>query len=74
MQQIPSFVRSLSGLFALSGSSWFNIFITAVIVGTVNRAHLAENLKAAESGPLYRDVYNEAKRRLEAVAHGLTAV
>ena len=48
--------------------------VQAVIVGTLNPAHLAENLKAAESGPLYRDVYNEAKRRLEAVAHGVTAV
>ncbi len=48
--------------------------VHTVIVGTVNPAHLAENRKAADAGPLYRDVYNEAKRRLEAVAHGLTAV
>ena len=48
--------------------------VHTVIVGTVNPAHLAENVKAADAGPLYRDVYNQAKRRLEAVAHGLTAV
>jgi len=48
--------------------------VDTVIVGTVNPAHLAENVKAADAGPLYRDVYNEVKRRLEAVAHGLTVV
>lgn len=48
--------------------------VQTVIVGTLNPAHLAENLKAADAGPLYRDVYYEAKRRLEAVAHGLTVV
>jgi len=37
------------------------------IVGTMNPAHLAENVRAAEAGPLLPDVYAEVKRRLEAV-------
>ena len=36
------------------------------IVGTMNPDHLAENLRAAEAGPLPPDVYAEAKRRLDA--------
>lgn len=36
------------------------------IVGTKNPAHLDENLKAAEAGPLKPEVYAEAKRRLDA--------
>ena len=36
------------------------------IVGTKNPAHLAENVAAAERGPLADDVYAEAKRRLDA--------
>ncbi len=36
------------------------------IVGTVNPAHLAENIAAVRKGPLPASVYNEAKRRLAA--------
>lgn len=36
------------------------------IVGTLNPDHLAQNLRAAETGPLPPDVYAEAKRRLDA--------
>jgi len=36
------------------------------IVGTMNPDHLAQNLRAAETGPLPPDVYAEAKRRLDA--------
>jgi aryl-alcohol dehydrogenase-like predicted oxidoreductase len=36
------------------------------IVGTKNPDHLAENLRAAEAGPLSPDAYAEAKRRLDA--------
>ena len=35
------------------------------IVGTMNPDHLAENLRAAEAGPLPPEVYAEAKRRLD---------
>ncbi|MBI4552237.1 MAG: aldo/keto reductase [Candidatus Latescibacteria bacterium] len=34
------------------------------IVGTLNPAHLADNLKAAAEGPLPADIYAAAKRRL----------
>ena len=34
------------------------------IVGTMNPAHLQENIRIAEKGPLPADVYAEAKRRL----------
>jgi aryl-alcohol dehydrogenase-like predicted oxidoreductase len=37
------------------------------IVGTKNPAHLDENIRAAEAGPLKADVYAEAKRRLDSV-------
>ena len=37
------------------------------IVGTSNVAHLQANREAVEKGPLLTDVYEEAKRRLEAV-------
>ena len=37
------------------------------IVGTKNPAHIAENLKAADAGPLPDDVYKEAKRRLDEI-------
>ena len=40
------------------------------IVGTMNPAHLADNLTAAQNGPLPDDLYQEARRRLEAVAQG----
>lgn len=36
------------------------------IVGTVNPDHLAENIAMAEKGPLPADVYEEAKKRLDA--------
>ena len=36
------------------------------IVGTINPAHLIENLKALQKGPLPQDIYLEAKRRLAA--------
>jgi aryl-alcohol dehydrogenase-like predicted oxidoreductase len=34
------------------------------IVGTANPAHLADNVAAAQKGPLPADVYDEARRRL----------
>ncbi|MBX3082805.1 MAG: aldo/keto reductase [Anaerolineae bacterium] len=37
------------------------------IVGTMNPAHLDENLAIAAKGPLSADVYAEAKKRLDAV-------
>ena len=37
------------------------------IVGTTNLDHLAENVKTVLSGPLADEVYEEAKRRLDAV-------
>src|SRR5205085_223081 len=37
------------------------------IVGTLIPEHLADNLRAASAGPLPKDVYEEAKRRLAAV-------
>lgn len=39
--------------------------IDTVIAGTVNPAHLADNVRAAEAGPLPANVYEEAKRRLD---------
>ena len=38
------------------------------IVGTKNPEHLRENVRAAARGPLAPDVYQEAKRRLDAAA------
>jgi aryl-alcohol dehydrogenase-like predicted oxidoreductase len=40
--------------------------VDTVIVGTLNPAHLEQNLRAAAAGPLPDDVYDEAKRRLGA--------
>jgi aryl-alcohol dehydrogenase-like predicted oxidoreductase len=40
--------------------------MTTTIVGTSNRAHLADNVAAASKGPLPADQYAEAKRRLDA--------
>jgi aryl-alcohol dehydrogenase-like predicted oxidoreductase len=37
------------------------------IVGTLNPGHLAENVQAVSMGPLPNDVYEEAKRRLDAI-------
>ncbi len=41
--------------------------INTVIVGTKSPEHLAENLRAAQKGALPADVYQEAKRRLDAL-------
>ena len=38
--------------------------LSATIVGTSNPAHVLDNIKVAEKGPLPADVYAEAKRRL----------
>lgn len=40
--------------------------VDTVIVGTLNPAHLEQNVAAASAGPLPDDVYREAKRRLDA--------
>jgi aryl-alcohol dehydrogenase-like predicted oxidoreductase len=40
--------------------------VDTIIVGTLNPAHLADNVRAAAAGPLSPDVYEEAKRRLDA--------
>ena len=40
--------------------------LSTTIVGTSNPDHLAANVEAAAAGPLPDDVYDEAKRRLEA--------
>jgi aryl-alcohol dehydrogenase-like predicted oxidoreductase len=40
--------------------------VDTVIVGTLNPAHLEQNLRAAAAGPLADDVYDEARRRLDA--------
>lgn len=41
--------------------------VTTAIVGTRSEAHLLENIKAAERGPLAPGVYEEAKRRMDRV-------
>jgi aryl-alcohol dehydrogenase-like predicted oxidoreductase len=38
-----------------------------IIVGTRNLDHVRENVQAVQQGPLSQDVYEEAKRRLDAV-------
>jgi aryl-alcohol dehydrogenase-like predicted oxidoreductase len=40
--------------------------VHTVIVGTLNPAHLADDVRAAEAGPLPADLYAEAQRRLAA--------
>jgi aryl-alcohol dehydrogenase-like predicted oxidoreductase len=40
--------------------------VSTIIVGTKNLDHLAENVAAAQAGPLPADVLAEAKRRLDA--------
>ena len=40
--------------------------IHTIIVGTQNPAHLSENVSTVNRGPLPADVYEEAKRRLDA--------
>jgi aryl-alcohol dehydrogenase-like predicted oxidoreductase len=42
--------------------------MNTTIVGTANPKHLAANLAAASKGPLPPEVYDEAKKRLAAVA------
>ena len=44
------------------------------VVGTVNLDHLTENAKAVLRGPLAADIYDEAKRRLDAVGERPTPV
>jgi aryl-alcohol dehydrogenase-like predicted oxidoreductase len=39
--------------------------VDTIIAGTLDPKHLAENVAAAEAGPLPEDVYVEAKRRLD---------
>jgi aryl-alcohol dehydrogenase-like predicted oxidoreductase len=41
--------------------------LASAVIGTRSISHLAENIKAAEKGPLPADVYAEAKRRLNFV-------
>jgi aryl-alcohol dehydrogenase-like predicted oxidoreductase len=38
--------------------------LSSTIVGTSSPAHLRGNIAVAEQGPLPKDVYEEAKRRL----------
>ena len=38
------------------------------IVGTLNPAHLAENIAAAEAGPLAADLYEEVRQRVAAAS------
>ena len=44
--------------------------VDTVIVGTLQPEHLELNLRAAEAGPLPGDIYEEAKRRLDAATAG----
>jgi aryl-alcohol dehydrogenase-like predicted oxidoreductase len=46
--------------------------VHTTIVGTLNPAHLQENLAAVRQGPLPADVYQEARRRLREAAAGAT--
>ncbi len=48
--------------------------IHTVIVGTLNPAHLQDNVRAAQRGPLPAKVYAEAKRRLDSVGMKPAAV
>ncbi len=41
--------------------------VHTIIVGTVNLAHLPQNVEAVHKGPLSDDVYIETKRRLDAI-------
>ena len=41
--------------------------VDTVLIGTANAAHLLDNVRAAERGPLAPDVYAEAKRRFDGV-------
>jgi len=42
--------------------------MATTIVGTRNLAHVAENVETVKQGPLPLEIYEEAKRRLEAAA------
>jgi len=48
--------------------------VDTIIVGTMDPAHLADNLRAVEAGPLPADMYAEAKRRLDSVGERATPV
>ncbi|QHW33190.1 aldo/keto reductase [Paenibacillus rhizovicinus] len=48
--------------------------MTTTIVGTKNPVHLMENLRYAERGPLSKDVYEEAKKRLDAIGSKPAAI
>ena len=47
--------------------------VHTIIAGTLNPDHLAENVAAAQRGPLPPDVYTEAKRRLNAAGEAPAA-
>ncbi|SEN96957.1 aldo/keto reductase [Paenibacillus sp. OV219] len=44
--------------------------LSTTIVGTKNPEHLAENIRIAEKGALSGEIYEEAKRRLQAAGQG----
>ncbi|MBM7567670.1 aldo/keto reductase [Paenibacillus sacheonensis] len=44
--------------------------LSTTIVGTKNPEHLAENIRIAEKGALPAEIYEEAKRRLQAAGQG----
>ena len=44
--------------------------LDTTIVGTINPDHLQDNINALLKGPLARDVYQEAKRRLAEAGQG----
>jgi aryl-alcohol dehydrogenase-like predicted oxidoreductase len=48
--------------------------VQTIIVGTLHREHLAENLQAIKRGPLSSEVYAEAKCRLAAVGEAPPAL
>lgn len=47
-----------------------NPHLSTTIVGTLRPEHLLDNVRTAEKGPLPPDLYEEAKRRLDAVGQG----
>lgn len=48
--------------------------MATTIVGTMNPIHLGENIATVERGPLPADLYDEAKRRLDAAGHSPEAI
>ena len=59
--------RLLDGMSRMEFMLRFTLFhpdLHTTIVGTINPAHLRDNLNAALKGPLPQDIYEEAKRRL----------